>query len=247
MYVSLVAIMFLTGCIASNRIRLDSPVPVPPDFQAACGYSWPDEVREFRSPLATGISNPGWAYYSQGDPWSETDEQSLGQWLTGMIEEDLAFCNSGSANRSPVELAIYYASYELPVNVGRTLFDMATVLTTLGALPVDESTGYMLCLEIQTQNKVQHHALVGGRIKVDMNIWGSGNQEAKGHAEVTNMMQALGESAWHSLWAAPVPKGTQQADCAAEFSALETTFPEMISRQEREDRQNHLLVEPSRD
>jgi hypothetical protein len=67
-----------------------------------------------------------------------------------------------------------------------------------------------------------------------MNIWGTGRQEAKAHAAVTNMMQALGESAWQSAWTAPAPKGTMETDCAAEFAAAGAVLPEMISRQERE-------------
>jgi len=225
----------LSGCFASSRIHLDSPAPAVPDYRTACQYAWPGVVSEFHMPIP-GIANPGWAYYSQGIPWGESDEQLLDQWLTALIAEDLSSCNVDGGAVTPVELDIYYASYELPLGekIGRTLFDLVTVIATAGSIPVDESTGYLLCLEIHSADRVVHHALVNGRIKVDMNLWGTGRLEDRAHAAVTEMMQVLGQAAWNSLWIDPAPAGTLESDCTVELAASGMVVPEMMTRKERE-------------
>lgn len=157
----------------------------------------------------------------------------MSQWLTGLIARDLASCDSSVANRLPVELVIYSASYELPLNVSRTLFDVVTMLSTLGAIPVDESRGYMMCMEIHSEDGILHHALVNGRIKVDMNMWAQDKQELRAHAAVAEMMQVLGEAAWRAIWSEPAPTGTLETDCAAEFAVSGMVFGKMNSRQER--------------
>lgn len=208
----------LAGCIASNRIQLDSPIPAAPDFRAACAWSWPDTVDEFRLPV-TGISNPGWAYYSQGDPWLEPDELELGAWLGNRIAMALADCAGNTEFADQVELVIYYASYELPLRA-RNFLDIVTVVGTAGSVPVDESEGYLLCLEVSPTSGELRHALATGRIMVDLNLWGGGRQDAKGHAMVRRMLQTLAQSAWAMLWIEPAAPGTREIDCQAEIAAV---------------------------
>lgn len=47
-------VALLTGCVASNRIHVDSPAVASTKYRAACEFAWPDGVGEFRLP-AVGL------------------------------------------------------------------------------------------------------------------------------------------------------------------------------------------------
>ena len=230
----LIVCVVMAGCIASNRVQIDSPELAKPDFEAACAFSWPDSIAEFRLPNQ-GIQNPGWAYYSQGDSWLETDEQRLGQWLGTQIAKDLSHCTPDSDSLGPTELVVHYANYELPTG-GRVVLDVLTVIATAGTAPVDESEGYLLCLEVKSGGHEVNHALATGRIKVNMNQFGMGKQDAAGHQAVTHMLQSLAITAWQSLWVDTPHAGTREADCPAEIAALEQSIPLLLTRAEWEAR-----------
>jgi len=210
----------LTGCIATGHVHLEDPVKGKPDYQAACDYLWPQEVSAFYLPVL-GIQNPGWAYYTSGAPWLEADEHSLGVWLANLIAAELASCGSTDDDTTLVDLVIYYASYELPLD-GRDLLDFITVVATAGSIPVDESEGYLVCLEVRSNDRLVRHALATGRIAVNTNIWGGGRLENRGHAMVTEMLQTLTQAAWETLWIDPDLTGANGSNCADEI--LSTGF-----------------------